>query len=191
MEDASEDDRHSEYSEEGDVDDFDESEASNPDGDDADVNADEDDSDTASIILPGDEAAIDEETEEATSVEPKEEIKSYTATKNQIHKTIIVVSAGKRRTGNIITKPELVEAIGIRAAQIAQKPTVFVDINAKNGAKIDDPITMAKMEIAQRRCPLVLRRTVKTYVDKKTGHVTEWVEDWNVNSMILPLSVKL
>jgi len=187
MDEAGEADVHSEYSDEGDVNDFNSSAASDPDENAVDVMADDDSSDN-SVGTIGDEIAIDEETAEEIATE---EFKSYATTKNQIHKTIIVIQPMRRRTSNIITKPELVEAIGIRAAQIAQKPTVFVDINTKNGAKLDDPIVMAKMEVAQRRFPLILRRIVKTQVDKKTGHNTEWVEDWDVNKMILPLSVKL
>lgn len=150
----------------------------------------------------GEGEAEDEEPEEPEEVVPANIPVEYefvsNRTKNQIHKDVIVVDPKKRKTSNMISKTELVEVIGVRAAQIAQKATVFVDINVEkksNGVTskvvIDDPVIMAKMEVAQKKCPLVLRRIVKTKVDPKTGRVTEWVEDFAVREMLLPSSLKL
>lgn len=146
---------------------------------------DVDDADIMGEESDGEEVVDEEELEAAPEVD------TYERTKNQTHKTVIIVDPKKRKTSNMINKAELVEAIGIRAQQISQRATVFVDINRKDKTMVDDPILIAKMEIAQRRCPLVLRRVIKSISNRKTGHVTEWVEDFPVNEMIYPFSFKL
>lgn len=176
--------------------DMSESEKTEVDVDDADVIGDESEDEKSEI----DESEVGEEEEEAEPADMVAATAEYEfihdRTKNQIHKDVIVVNPKNRRTSNMICKTELVEGIGIRAQQIANKATVFVDISVdkKSGSGktvIDDPTVMAKMEVAQRKFPLILRRIVKTQVDKKTGRVTEWVEDWDVNEMIFPNSLKL
>jgi DNA-directed RNA polymerase subunit K/omega len=145
-------------------------------------------------IMAEDSDAENEAVEEDAEAEIEPEIEpevQYERTKNQTHKTVIIIDPKNRKTSNMISKVELVEAIGIRAGQISQRATVFVDINRKDKTMVDDPIAIAKMEIAQRRCPLVLRRVVKQATNRKTGHVTEWVEDFAVNDMIYPSSLKI
>lgn len=197
MDNDSSDSEHSVDEVEQVAEDISESEKTDADVDDADVIGDESDDEKSEL----DDTEVVEEEEEPEPVE----VAMAAATeyefvsernKNQIHKDVVVVDPKRRRTSNMISKTELVEGIGIRAQQIANKATVFVDISVDKkggGGKtvIDDPTIMAKMEVAQRKFPLVLRRIVKTQVDKKTGKVTEWVEDWDVNEMIFPNSLKL
>ncbi len=134
--------------------------------------------------------AIEEDVEAEIEPEVEPEVQ-YERTKNQTHKDVIIIDPMNRKTSNRISKVELVEVIGIRAGQISNRATVFVDINLKGGTMVDDPIVIAKMEIAQRKCPLNLRRCVKQSTNRKTGYVTEWVEDFKVNDMIYPSSLKL
>jgi len=101
-------------------------------------------------------------------------------TRIHLHKTVIYVEDPK--TPAHLTKTELVELIGVRAGQIAARSTIFVDIARKDGGVIDNPVEIAKLEIAQRKCPLSWRRVVKTTTDK-TGYVTEYIEVFDVNKM--------
>jgi DNA-directed RNA polymerase subunit K/omega len=146
-----------------------------------------------------DDGQTDDKPEESASANIPIEYEFITErSKNQLHKDVVIIDPKNRKTSNMISKTELVEAIGVRAAQIAQKATVFVDINIEkksNGVTskiiVDDPIVMAKMEVAQKKSPLILRRVVKTKTDPKTGKITEWVEDWPIRDMLLPASLKL
>lgn len=109
-------------------------------------------------------------------------------TQVQLHKDVLRVADDLRVTSDIMSQAEMTEAISIRCSQIAQNAVIMVDIT---GQAVDDPITIAKMELAARRCPLVLRRIIYRMIDRKTGAVTDVVEDWDVNEMIYPASVKL
>ena len=80
-----------------------------------------------------------------------------------------------------MTTAEYTEAVSIRATQIANGGTIYVDVG-----NLDNPIDIAKKEIASKKCPLVLRRVVGKEITKtanKTNKYVEYVEFWRVNDM--------
>lgn len=130
--------------------------------------------------------AADDEDDENTKV--KTNFVYVERSQVQMHKDALRVPPDARITSDIMSQAEMTEAISIRASQIAQNAVIMVDITGMN---VDDPIVIAKMELAARRCPLVLRRVVRRLIERKTGAVTDVVEDWDVNEMIYPASIKL
>ena len=104
----------------------------------------------------------------------------------QIHKDIVIVDPMKRRTSDVMTMFELTEAVSIRATQLASRPISTTDISG-----LDNPINMAKKEIADGKCPLVLRRVVGVEFDKKNNRMIEYIECWNVNTMAKPVMYQI
>jgi hypothetical protein len=88
---------------------------------------------------------------------------------------VIVVGNDQRVTSHVLSKTEITEALSIRCAQIQKNPIVFVDITG-----IDDPIIMAKKEINERKCPLILRRLLGRFKGK------DYYEYWDINEMTRP-----
>lgn len=124
----------------------------------------------------------EDEDEAFQDVDREPEVEKPEQSRVQLHKNVIRVSTPHTR--EFLTKTELVELIGIRAGQIANRSQIFVDITRKDGSVVDNPAEIAKMEILQRRCPLTWRRIIKTTTDK-TGQVTEYVQYFDVNKMEL------
>jgi 16S rRNA G966 N2-methylase RsmD/DNA-directed RNA polymerase subunit K/omega len=91
------------------------------------------------------------------------------------HVYVTVVPEGDRVTSNLITKHEMTEAIGIRAAQIENGSPVFTNV-----AGYSNPIDMARKEFYDRRSPLILVRAVEEKENRKV------VEKWRVNEMAYP-----
>lgn len=106
----------------------------------------------------------------------------------QIHKNCIRVPMDERITSDSITQTEMTELINIRCSQVANTGISTIDIAASG---LSDPIQIAKLELAMRQCPLILRRIVWREIEPKTGAVTDIVEDWNPNDMLYPSSVQL
>ncbi len=92
------------------------------------------------------------------------------------HSRIIVVAPDDRVTTNILQNAERAAILAMRATQIEQWPTAFVDI-----AGLRDPHAIARKELYERRCPLVVRRTVG--YEPNGDRV---VEDWCPREMVLP-----
>jgi len=96
-------------------------------------------------------------------------------TQDVSHRVVRVVPEGERRTSNIMSIYELVEAIGIRASQIEHGAPPFVDVTG-----LDDPIAQARKELFARKTPLILRREVAR------GPREILVEEWKVREMGFP-----
>jgi len=154
------------------------------------------DDDTKSVAteaeLPVKEDVLDDSEDEVGS-DDEERAKSKLSfqlverTKIQLRKEVLRVADDDRITSDIMTQAEMTEAISIRASQVAQSAVMTVSIDSG----VDDPIVIAKMELAARRCPLVLRRIIGRVVDRRDGSVNDIVEDWDVNTMIYPSSIRL
>lgn len=90
--------------------------------------------------------------------------------------TIRVVSGDDRVTSNRLTKFEVSRILSIRAQQISDTPIIYARLEGER-----DPVKIAYAELLQRRCPLLLRRTISD----SGGTVT--VEQWDPNEMSLPM----
>lgn len=108
--------------------------------------------------------------------EEEEELDLKTVSK--FNREIIVSKPENRRTSNVLNRYETTELISIRATQIAEYNNCLVDTTG-----LDDPILMAKRELMQLKCPLILRRTIGEVKDKKTGNEKIYMEFWNPNEM--------
>ncbi len=82
----------------------------------------------------------------------------------------------ERRTLPILNKYEKAKIIGIRAQQIAQGATPFIDLKSIKG--LMSPLSIAEEELRQKRTPLIVRRTIY-------GKCT-LVEDWYIQDLIDP-----
>ena len=85
--------------------------------------------------------------------------------------TEIIVNDEDRITSDVLSKYELIELISIRATQISKGNRVFTDI-----AGLRDPISMAKKEIFDNQCPLLVKRHIGNNM----------YEVWNPNEMSKP-----
>lgn len=82
-----------------------------------------------------------------------------------------IVKEEDRITSDCLSKYEIIELISIRATQISKGDYPFTDV--KN---LRDPISMAKKEIYDNRCPLLVKR----------GIGNNKFEVWNPNLMFKP-----
>ena len=96
--------------------------------------------------------------------------------KSNTPRTIIVVSENKKKTDNRLHRPELSNIISMRSEQIATYGTHFASLPV--GKKVDE---IAIKELYERKCPLMLRRSVGFGSNGETI-----VEIWDVNTMTLP-----
>jgi DNA-directed RNA polymerase subunit K/omega len=87
-----------------------------------------------------------------------------------------IVHPDDRMTSEVMSLYEQAECTGIRAQQIATYNNCLVDNN------LSDPLEMAKFELMQRKCPLVLRRKVGEL--RENGANVEYFEEWDPNGMI-------
>jgi DNA-directed RNA polymerase subunit K/omega len=97
--------------------------------------------------------------------------------KDRNHKIIKIVPADERISSNRIQRPEMTEAIGIRASQIERGSPVFTDVTGYT-----DPILMARKEFVDRKNPLILERALH---DTPTEAI---VEHWVVRDMTFPIT---
>lgn len=88
--------------------------------------------------------------------------------------TITICLPDERRTSHRLAQAEMTAAIVYRASQIEKNPKVFTD----NVVGLTNPIEMARQEMKDRKCPLILRRFISP----------TFCEDWNINEMIHPMS---
>lgn len=112
-------------------------------------------------------------------VDEAEEFSSYTY-KEPIRGDyeIIVISRENRITSDLMSKEEMTEAVSERIKQLEKESIAFVDTS-----DLTDPVSIAKREISQRKCPLVLRRCIGYKLNKETGKQTYYYEYWDVNEM--------
>jgi DNA-directed RNA polymerase subunit K/omega len=93
---------------------------------------------------------------------------------------VIVVPEWERITSGRLCLTEAAGLLAERAEQIARTGTHFVlDIR---GRRLHDPVEIAVAELLERRCPLILRRTILL----RDAHGNSVVEDWDPNQMSLP-----
>lgn len=87
----------------------------------------------------------------------------------------LYVHPDARITSEVMTDFEYNHIVGLRAQQLANELKSFTEIN-----DLSDPIEIAKLEIANKRCPLSIRR-VRTTLDGR-----DIAELWDVNEMSIP-----
>jgi DNA-directed RNA polymerase subunit K/omega len=88
-----------------------------------------------------------------------------------------IIAPDDRRTSNVLQKSEVAHILGMRAKQIATNARFFVEVGV-----LHDPGAIAFKELIERRCPLVVRRTVGA--DPADGALL--VEEWFPNEMAHP-----
>lgn len=90
---------------------------------------------------------------------------------NDLHHIDIVVPKNQRETDSKMTSFEYARVLSERSKQIENGSPIFVDIGNET-----DILKIAKMEIDQKRCPMVITRMITPNI----------VEKWEVNEMTLP-----
>jgi DNA-directed RNA polymerase I, II, and III subunit RPABC2 len=86
------------------------------------------------------------------------------------HQLVKVVKPEDRITSEYMTLYEYTEVVSIRASQIQNDPDqVYTNVSG-----LTDPVEMAKKEIADKKCPLSIRRFINA----------NEVEIWQVNEMV-------
>ena len=88
------------------------------------------------------------------------------------HVSVIRIPDEDRITSNILQIEEMTEAIGIRASQIEMGSPIFCDYGV-----LSNPISIAKLELIQRKSPLILERCIAV-----RGSCC-YVEHWKVSEM--------
>lgn len=117
--------------------------------------------------------------EEDTKVPDIEQVDTIAKTSRD-HRKVIIVEPNDRITSNVLQLMEASNIIAKRAAQIEQDARVFTDVTG-----LHDPIEMAKKELKDRKCPLILRRRI-CRKPTQDGNFDVICEDWNVREMTLP-----
>ena len=97
------------------------------------------------------------------------------------YKNVIVIKPENRKSSNILTNFEICEIISIRSQQISKDDKTLIEKGI-----LDDPISIAKKELMERKCPLVLRRKIGEIYDDKKNILNEYYEFWDVNKMTFP-----
>ena len=96
--------------------------------------------------------------------------------KSNTPRTIIVVNESDKKTDNRLQRTELSNIISMRSEQIATYGTHFASLPISK--HVDE---IAIKELYERKCPLMLRRSVGFGSNGETI-----VEIWDVNTMTLP-----
>jgi DNA-directed RNA polymerase I, II, and III subunit RPABC2 len=148
--------------------------------DNVDVGEEDVDAAGAEVELTSDGETSDDEKEKGSDDEEEipqedEETEKFLPTPIVQEGKIIIINPSKRRSSNMLTQGEATELISQRSVQISQTGQAFVDITDETTA-----IEIARKELKQKKCPLMIRRPVGI-----TGN-TKYFEDWNPNDMILP-----
>ena len=79
---------------------------------------------------------------------------------------------------------EYTALIAQRAAQIEKEPSyIYVELNNDEAIELED---IAKLELANQKCPLLVKRNVGTKIDHKNGIVHVYFEEKNPNYCELP-----
>ena len=93
---------------------------------------------------------------------------------NNYFKINKVIASSARETSDIMTFEEFVAVLGRRASMIAQGSRVMVSTDG-----MDDVREIAKKEIFNKRCPLII---IRKYGNKE--------EIWRVSEMGVPLNAR-
>jgi len=115
----------------------------------------------------GDE--IDDSDDEVNANEDDED--EYYPEEDAGDKEEIIVKEEDRITSDVLSKYEIVELISIRSTQISKGDMPFTDVSG-----LRDPISMAKKEIYDNRCPLLVKRHIGNNM----------YEYWDPNNMSKP-----
>lgn len=136
------------------------------------------DEDAAGTDEEGDaeEPAPEEFVEEALQARPARPSADPPAKRSNKSAVVVLVPPDERLTDNVLRRTEAAQVLAMRAQQIAQFATSFVDHEG-----LHDPVAIAFKELFARRCPLSVRRAVGV------GPAQEQLfEEWRVNEMTLP-----
>lgn len=136
----------------------------------------EEDNDLEEVDRIDDDALVDDDVTEIDEFDVMDDV-IVSEVRDRNHKKIIIVHDDDRQTSNIIQRPEMTEAIGIRASQIERGSPVFTDVTGYT-----DPILMAKKEFVDRANPLIVERALR---DSPTEAL---VEQWKVREMTFPIT---
>lgn len=105
-----------------------------------------------------------------------------TARQKCTHIDQIIIPPSQHVTSDVLSQYETCKIVAARASQLSQSSICFVDIS-----DLTDPITMAKRELAEGKCPLLLSRLGPVIRDG--DHYTQTVEHWDVNTMIKDINL--
>lgn len=95
------------------------------------------------------------------------------------HSTVeLILREEEHMTSQLISMFELAELINIRSRQISASGIAMIKTDA------DDSVQIAKQELAQRRCPLMLKRLRGR--QKRNGKFHNVYEIWDPNKMTFP-----
>ena len=124
-----------------------------------------------------------ESVDEGSEAEPEPELDSEYPEVEQVdysdplHCRHYIIAPEDRRTDSSLTKEEVSKLLSTRIAQIENNSPVLTDVTG-----LTNPIDMAKKELVDRKCPLLIRREDTT---KRTPEA-RYFEEWNPNKMGLP-----
>lgn len=99
---------------------------------------------------------------------------------SDFNEDIVVVAPDDRITTSRLSLYNVAEIISIRTDQIARFNNCLVDITGLSNAE-----DMAKKELMERKCPLVLRRHVGSGM--RDGKLCKFYEYWDPNEMEFPV----
>lgn len=118
-----------------------------------------------------DEEVDGKEEEEEDGDEEEEAEDEYYPEEDAGEMEEIIVKEEDRITSDVLSKYEMVELISIRATQISKGDKPFTGVGS-----LRDPISMAKKELYDNRCPLLVKRNIGNNM----------YEYWNPNHMSKP-----
>ncbi len=122
-----------------------------------------------------DEEEDEDGEKEKEEEEEKEEVDPMLRISNK-SQCMHIVNEDERITSNCLQKSEMAYIISIRAEQIAKHSLAFVDTTGLHSA-----IDIAKKELYNRKCPLILRRLVGCNIQNEPI-----IEEWCVREMGFP-----
>lgn len=126
------------------------------------ININDDDDDDIEEIDIDDDENIEEADEEYIE---------WGAEDDETNNIEIIVKSENRVTSDRLSLFEIIELINIRATQISKGAQTFIDVS-----ELNDPIEMAKKEVFNNKCPLLVKRHIGL----------SKYELWNPNEMIKP-----
>ena len=91
--------------------------------------------------------------------------------KPTIRTEIVYVLPEDRRTSEVMTRFEYCEVVSIRAKQIENGASAFIEIGG-----LTDPLEIAREEVKQKQCPLSIIRMLTDKIGEK----------WHVNELAIP-----
>lgn len=100
------------------------------------------------------------------------------------HAEIMRVPDEERVTSTRLHVMEAARVIAMRAAQIERHPVIFTAKEAPAGPPPEDSVAMAKKELLEGNCPLIIRREVGR--SRSAKGLTIHVEEFRIRDMSLP-----